>query len=135
MFWDRNILNFSFVTLFFLAIDFCEASVECAPPIFRKRSLFRRLGENLPLSAAGDDGDDHGHDESHHHDTKGPQILFFFCIALVLGALTSYLLQRWNSKIPYTVVMFAEGMIAAVVYMHFDKGQRRFYSIYFCIVC
>jgi hypothetical protein len=93
-----------------LGVNLCQATIECAPPIFRKRSLRRSLS-----------GDDGGH-ESPDHDTEGPQILYFFCLALVLGVITTFLLQRWKSKVPYTVVMFAEGMIAAVIYMHFDRG-------------
>jgi hypothetical protein len=128
----NNILSLILVALFFVGFDLCEANVECSPPIFRRRSLFRRLGAkyNNGLSVGqnvgiddDDHGDDHGDDgHSEEHNSQGPQILFFFCIALVLGALTSYLLQRWNSKVPYTVVMFAEGMIAAVFSMHFDQG-------------
>jgi hypothetical protein len=98
--------------LLILGFNYCQATIECAPPIFRKRSL-RRLTETE---------DPH---ESPDHDTEGPQILYFFSLALVLGSVTSFLLQRWKSKVPYTVVMFAEGMIAAVLYMHFDQGLCR----------
>lgn len=104
--------------IFFSHIDLIQATIECAPSIFRRRTLLRKLATS---------GDDHNSQHDGDHDTEGPQVLYFFCVALVLGAVTSYLLQRWNSKVPYTVVMFAEGMIAAVIYMHFDKGPD-FYS-------
>jgi len=68
------------------------------------------------LSSSGDDVH-----ESPDHDTEGPQILYFFSVGLCLGAVTSFLLTKFKSNVPYSVVMFAEGMIAAVIFMHLDK--------------
>lgn len=141
------------ILLFILYFNLISSTIECAPPLFKtKRNLNiknKRIfsfsshsfsssshsssSHSSSSSSSSSSGDDH---ESPDHDTEGPQILYFFCFGLLLGCITSYLLPRLKSKIPYTVIMFVEGMISAVIYMHFDKRILSFFLsflIYFII--
>ena len=42
--------------------------------------------------------------------------ILFLCFELVVGVLTSYFISRYTDKIPYTVLLFLEGIIIAVVH-------------------
>ena len=118
------------IYFFFLLFPLISSTIECAPSLFKAFKL-RHLSlylnktnyqeykdysyQNRRVSSSSTSTNDPD------HDTEGPQVLYFFCIGLLLGSITSFILPRLKSKIPYTVVMFVEGMIAAVIYMHFDQ--------------
>lgn len=136
--------------IWLIVVRGCQGTIECASPLFQSRkvrhlSLFQlkeekslegmkrnRRREERRVSGHDDDhSDDHG---AHGHDTEGPKVLYFFCIGLLLGSVTSYLLPRLKSKIPYTVVMFVEGVIIAVIYMNFDNGKWCLLSVVCCLL-
>jgi hypothetical protein len=113
--WRKNFMSF-FALVFFSLFTFASSSIECGVPIFKKperRSLFRRRTTNLD-DVNGDDND---------HESEAPQVLYFLALGLILGVITSFSLSRLNSKLPYTVVMFCEGVLAAVLSLNLDEGE------------
>lgn len=55
------------------------------------------------------------HTEHHHSDEYGQVLLYFFALGLGLGALTDFFLSRCGIKIAYTLVMFFEGILFALL--------------------
>lgn len=47
------------------------------------------------------------------------KVILFLFLGLLIGALSNYILSRRNSKIPYSVIMFLEGLLYGYIMKHF----------------
>ena len=94
-----------------------------------KGIVFAHFFYNELASASSDAlaGDDHSDDHAHHDhsDEYGQVLLYFFTLGLGLGAVTDFLLSRFGIKVAFTLIMYCEGILFAILLNNTELSESK----------